>query len=79
MIDYCLENFLQQEQERTVDVFHFVQEMRKRRVNMIQTLVSAYKEGLIQEINFDTMRLMLWLFNMKSGSPNGLLKSCSQV
>ena len=41
-IDHCLEKFVRQEQERSVDVFHIVQEMRKCRVNMIQTLVSAY-------------------------------------
>ncbi|CAB4035542.1 partial [Paramuricea clavata] len=37
-IDHCLEKFVRQEQDRSVDVFHIVQEMRKCRVNMIQTL-----------------------------------------
>ncbi|XP_028402504.1 receptor-type tyrosine-protein phosphatase F-like [Dendronephthya gigantea] len=36
-IDHSLENFFHQDQ-RSVDVFHIVQEMRKCRVNMIQTL-----------------------------------------
>ena len=40
VIDHCLENFLQQGEKLSVDVFHIVQEMRERRVNMIQTIVS---------------------------------------
>ena len=45
VIDHCLENFARQEQNLSVDVFHIVQEMRKCRVNMIQTLVSYYYNG----------------------------------
>ena len=45
VIDHCLENFLRQEEKLSVDVFHIVQEMRERRVNMIQTIVSDYSNG----------------------------------
>ena len=48
VIDHCLENFLQQGEKLSVDVFHIVQEMRERRVNMIQTIVSDHSSDQVR-------------------------------